>query len=303
MIPYEALNFGFGWHEDPEEVNRVVAENGIQSFYAAAPACMATPPPSGPVILTRYMDMVWGKDKWIYNQGSCGSCVANGAGMAAEILVAQEVVDHGMDNPGRLDCMTIYWGSRVEIGNNKLWGQGSVGIWAAQWLQRYGCVVRKKYDSVDLTAYSAALCCSGYASKGVPADVEAVAKVHPIKTYASVKTWDELVSALTSGYPVTVASNQGFAYRRDQDGYANPQGNWAHQMIIIGYDPTDNSAVILNSWGNDWITGPKPDWMPEGSFKVARSTTESMLRAGDSWALSNLSGWPKKDIPWAKLNW
>lgn len=302
MIPYEALNFGFGWHEDPEEVSRVAIANNVQPFWSVAPACMAVKP-SGPVVLTRYMDLVWGKDKWIYNQGSCGSCVANGAGMAAEILVAQDIVDNGAENPGRLDCMSIYWGSRVEIGGNKLWGQGSVGVWAAQWLQQYGCVVRKKYSTVDLTNYNPSLCCSGYANKGVPDDVEQSAKLHPIKAYASVKTWDELTASICSGYPVTVASNRGFAYKRDAKGYANPQGSWAHQMIIIAFDPTDNSAVVLNSWGPDWISGPKEDWMPAGSFKVSMDTAVSMLRAGDSWAFSNLQGWPKKDIPWAKLNW
>ena len=171
MIPYDALNFGFGWHKDVEEVARIVSENGIKSFSTTAPHLMDSAP-TGPVILTKYMDKLWGKDKWIYNQGSCGSCVANGAGMAAEILVAEDVTDNGAENPGRLDCMSIYWGSRVEIGGGRLSGEGSVGAWAAQYLQKFGCLPRKKYQSVDLTEYSAALCCSGYARKGVPDDLE-----------------------------------------------------------------------------------------------------------------------------------
>jgi hypothetical protein len=61
--------------------------------------------------------------------------------------------------------------------------------------------------------------------------------------------------------------------------------------------------VILNSWGNDWISGPKPEWMPAGSFKIRKKTAEGMLKEGDSWALSNLAGWQRKEIPWAKLNW
>lgn len=302
MIPYDALNFGFGWHKDVEEVARIVSENGIKSFSTTAPHLMDSAP-TGPVILTKYMDKLWGKDKWIYNQGSCGSCVANGAGMAAEILVAEDITDNGAENPGRLDCMSIYWGSRVEIGGGRLSGEGSVGAWAAQYLQKYGCLPRKKYQSVDLTEYSAALCCSGYARKGVPDDLEPTAKLHPIKSYAKVDTWDELVSAITSGYPVTVASDQGFAYKRDANGFSAPKGSWSHQMIIIGIDLSDESAVVLNSWGNDWISGPKPDYMPAGSFKIRKKTAESMLKEGDSWAFSDLAGWKRKEIPWAKLNW
>lgn len=302
-INFDGLNFGFGWIEDPVEVKRVVTANGIQPFQTVAAACMGDTKPTKPVVLSRYMEEIWGKDTWIYNQGSCGSCVANGAGMAAEILVAQDIVENGAENPGHLDCMSIYWGSRVEIGGGSLWGQGSVGVWAAQWLQKFGCVVRKKYESVDLSEYSSSLCCSGYARKGVPEDVETVAKVHPVQHYAAIKTCDEAIAALCNGYPVTVASNQGFSNRRDENGFVRPQGRWPHQMLVIAYDPTDDSFVILNSWGLEWISGPKPDWMPEGSFKVKRATLEQMFRAGDSWALSNLKGWPRRKLNFLKLNW
>ena len=159
MSQFDALNFGFGWVEDLAEVQRISFENGIKTFSEVAPACMQASPTDGPVCLTRYMDKVWGVSEWVYNQGSCGSCVAAGAGLAAEILIAMDTIDNGAENPGRLDCMSIYWGSRVEIGGGPRWGQGSVGVWAAQWLQKYGVLPAKKYSSVDLSTYSASLCC------------------------------------------------------------------------------------------------------------------------------------------------
>lgn len=300
---YQSLNFSTGWINDPEEVDRVIRENRISQFSIAAGHLSGSIPSSGVYNLAAYMDKVWGSSEWVYNQGNCGSCVANGAGLAAEILVAQDIVENQAGNPGRIDCMSIYWGSRVEIGGGKIWGQGSVGVWAAQYLQKYGCLIRKKYASVDLTNYSSALCCSSYASKGVPDDLEPIARQHPIKAYAPVSNWKDLVAAITSGYPVTVASNQGFAYKRDEKGYARPQGSWPHQMTFVAVDLNDESAVIQNSWGKDWISGPKPEWMPAGSFKVTPATVDSMLKSRDSFAFSDLSGWPKKEIPWAKLNW
>jgi hypothetical protein len=303
MSQFDALNFGFGWVDDPAEVQRVCYENDIKDFAEVAPACMAAAPTDGPICLTKYMDKLWGESDWVYNQGSCGSCVAMGAGLAAEILVAMDTIDNGAENPGRLDSMSIYWGSRVEIGGGRLWGQGSVGVWAAQWLQKYGVLPAKKYNSVDLSAYSSSLCCSSYASRGVPDDLEPIARLHPVAGYAAVTTWDELVAAISSGYPVTVASSQGFAMQRDANGFARPSGRWPHQMCFVGIDLKDQSAVCQNSWGKNWISGPKPAWMPEGSFKVDKQTVNRMLSQGDSFALSNLKGWPKKTLNWSVLNW
>ena len=108
MSQFDTLNFGFGWIDDPDEVERVCYENDIKDFAEVAPACMATAPTDGPICLTRYLDKLWGESDWVYNQGSCGSCVAMGAGLAAEILVAMDTIDNGAENPGRLDAMSIY---------------------------------------------------------------------------------------------------------------------------------------------------------------------------------------------------
>ena len=61
-----------------------------------------------------------------------------------------------------------------------------------------------------------------------------------MKEYAQVKSFDEAVYALSQGYPVTVASSQGFRMSLDANGFGTPSGTWNHQQCIVGYelDPT-----------------------------------------------------------------
>ena len=71
----------------------------------------------------------------------------------------------------------------------------------------------------------------------------------------AVRTWDECVAALTAGFPVTIASSQGFANRTDEAGVLSPSGTWMHQMSLVGIRFKENSpagvravdaALILN---------------------------------------------------------
>ena len=72
-------------------------------------------------------------------------------------------------------------------------------------------------------------------------------------------------------------------------------------MAIIGIRETD--ALVINSWGNDWISGPLVDDQPPGSFWADWRTIESMLNAGDSFVLSGINGWESKSLNFLRLNW
>ena len=64
---------------------------------------------------------------------------------------------------------------------------GSIGAWAAQWVKEWGVVVRGIYGTLDVTHYDEPTC-RYLGDEGIPADVEAIARVHPITEVAQLTT-------------------------------------------------------------------------------------------------------------------
>ena len=69
-------------------------------------------------------------------------------------------------------------------------------------------------------------------------------------------------------------------------------------MLIIGMDDTGRrpGGLLLNSWGPDWISGPKRLGQPEGSFWVDADIIDRMLAQEDSFAPSSYFGYPKQEL-------
>lgn len=244
---------------------------------------------------------------FICNGYGVHNCVSMGAAGAVDLLRCVQHVVGGTNEQWIAECATepIYAGSRVEIAGGQLGGgDGSNGIWAVQYLQKYGVLLRQKYGNIDLTTYSGQRARQwGMPRAGVPNELEPIAREHPVKTFTQVKTWEECRDAIANGYPITIASNQGFSSTRDKDGFARASGNWAHEMhIIAAKDDSRPGGLILNSWGTSWNGGPKGEYdIPDGSFWCDAEVLErNILRAGDSWALSNFDGFPPQEL---NLRW
>jgi hypothetical protein len=290
-----------GWVDDPVAVAAVVAAMPVKSF-AETPAFRETADAPDHAYLWEAAAKVLGHPFPPLNQGQVGSCVANGAAGAVDILQLQQIaaaIKAGRPPPEYrpVSPEVIYAGARVEIGGGRIRGDGAVGAWAIQYCQRKGVVAQMKYPSVDLSAYSEARCRS-WGNTGVPAEIDAVAAQHPVKDGAPVRTAEEAEKALANGYTVTVASSQGFANqsRRDAQGFLRPNGTWAHQMCILGYRKADRPGfLILNSWGADWVGGPKGDGdPPDGSFWADRAVVDRMFKQGDSFAWGDVKGFPSR---------
>lgn len=300
MIIWNGLNFNDeGWRGDiaATEVPRIVSEDGLRPVSSYIP----TAPRNRKVDLSRYLESVWGK-AWYLNQLECGACVSFGAALCCDVLMAQDIVEKGARKPsGRTSPEPIYWGSRVEVGGGRISGQGSVGVWAAKWLKEWGALEQRRYPEIDLSAYDPRICCGSLSRNGVPSALETIAKQYPVKSYAQVKTFDEAVAAIDSGYPVTVASDQGFRMELDANGFARPSGTWMHQMAFIGFELDPEPCLYCaNSWGAVYVGGP-PGWNP-AMKKVRAATCNRMLSQGDSWAFSGFTNWAPKDVTWASLN-
>jgi hypothetical protein len=318
----------FGYVPDPVGTKKFLAELGDAKFFSqAAPEAMEKVQEVD-TFLWRAMDKAsrarYGKPFVVGKQG-IGDCVSWGAMHA---VFCSESIDWDLgrlpDPPLMPSSEAIYGGSRVEArgkpgdGSSPVggWSDGSFGGAAAKWLRDWGAVYRQPYPElgIDLTTYSperarqwGAYGCGGQGDNG---RLDAVAKRHPCKHVVAVRAWDELAAAITAGFPVTIASSQGFTTTAlaSPAGVCEASGTWMHQMCIIGirfaknspHDPSAiDAALILNSWGPSYITyhGKFPADQPEGSFWARRSVVEKILAQGDSWAVGSVDGWK-----WRELN-
>ncbi len=288
----------FGWVPDPAAVAAVKAGlpcpefRGTEAFRAAY---------DGPddVFLWDACRKATGGLLPPRDQGQVGCCVAFGTASAIEHLLCVQIASGAIQEYHDLAQEVIYGGSRVEIGGGKLRGDGSVGAWAAQFVKRYGAVARGVYGSDDLTRYSEERC-RQYGARGVPAEVEAVARKYPVQTITNVRSWDECKAAIRNGYPVAVCSSQGFAMRRDADGFCRPQGIWYHCMAVVGVRGGGRpGGFLLNSWGPNAHTGPlgPGDPSPAG-FWADAAVLDRMLAEGDSWSFSHFAGFPARKLDW-----
>jgi len=248
---------------------------------------------------------VTGDSYWPRSQGNAPSCVANAAATAVDILTAVEIAKGEPKRmpPNRVAVEPIYGLSRVEIGGmSPRAGGGSHCIWAAQAMQQFGILYQQNYALIghDLSKYSTQRC-QEWGRYGVPDSLELVARIHPVQDYIRINSYNDLRDAIVNGCPCMIGSNQGFGRKsgakRDSEGFLNPPyftAPWAHAMAIIAVDDSDRpGALIINSWGPDWVGGPKKFGdEPEGSFWVDKKVLERMIRQGDCYALRNYKGFP-----------
>jgi len=285
-----------GWADRPKDVEKVVACQAIPIFSNI----LKDSGKGKTITLWQFIEQVTGQPFKPRFQ-EIGDCVSMGAALAVDIVKATQSVLLKTYEDWVAETATepIYWLSRCEIGRFQLRGSdGSTGGWAAEAVKQYGTLARNKYGSFNLTKYSGRMA-SMYADKGCPDELETFSKEHKIKYVSLIQTWEDVRDAVANGYPITIASNRGFTNKRDKDGFASPKGKWPHQMCIAGIkDDNRPGALIINSWGSDWISGPK-FLQPEGSFWCDADVLErSILSANDSWVFSGFEGYPPQKINW-----
>lgn len=225
-----------------------------------------------------------------------GDCVSQGTALAVDIAKCVDIHLKGDFEQWVAETSTedIYSGSRNIIGGGRLGnGDGSLGSWAAEYVNEYGGLPRDKYGNIDLTVYDGNKARQwGRSGFKLPKEFLDIAKKHPILTVSQVNTWEEVRDLIYNGYPVTIASNQGFSSERDKDGFAKPEGSWAHLMCLVAMDDEFNrpGALCANSWA-EWNSGPKRHDQPVGSFWIdAEELEKRILKTGDCWAFSGYLG-------------
>ncbi len=309
--PCAVASWNFGWEARPENVRDCVAAvAAVQEspvLFAGTEAGADPVKGDETVLLWLAEDKVRSAKRPSWNQGQVGTCVSFGFGRGCNDLVMLMAAEGLIEAPPE-DVATepIYGGSRVEVGGGQIGGDGSVGAWAAKWLRDWGVLLRKVYGSHDLTRYSESLSRS-WGRSGVPDVLEPLARERPVKSVAQVRTGLEAWNAIGSGYPVPPCSNRGFTTKLDE-GFCSPSGSWNHCMLFRGRVVAKRRGSLVkalacqNSWGG-YLSGERSfedaagvrHELPEGCFLVDLAVADAMLRQDDSFALSSLSGFPKRD--------
>lgn len=249
------------------------------------------------------------------DQNPEGSCVGFGTTTAAERTLAAAIVARGggRDEFTHFSEEVTYIGSRT-LGATAAGGrpmnprtQGSVGVYAKAWLTQYGMVPKAKYDSADLTNYSAQRAAQ-WRSTGLPKELEAVAKKYPVKSAAKVTSWEQFKAAVGNGYGVSICATWSYSRQRDANGVAQPtREGWAHCMAGDGYIVLEDGREfghIENSWSRNGGAGPyhigPTGWgNPSGAgFWASAESIERALREGNSYAYSDATGFAPKKLDW-----
>lgn len=221
-----------------------------------------------------------------------GDCVSHGTRNAIDVSRAVEIdIKFESESFMALGATEGIYGSR---GHG---GQGMSCSGAAEWVNSEGGILlRKKYSFVDLSKYNASIG-TAWGSRGVPKEVSQEAAKHQVKTISLVKNVEEVRDALANGYGVAICSGQGFSSTRDSKGYAKASGSWSHCLSAIGCNE-DGDIIINNSWGPNWISGPKPEYgFPDGAFLAKADVVDRMVKSDGSYAFSNVDGFPPVDLP------
>jgi len=232
-----------------------------------------------------------------------GSCVAEGAGSACNYLACTNIALLNKSEKFRRSYVPYHYGTmRVFIGakygvNFGFNDDGGIGSFMAEAVKEYGNLFA---DTPGVEPYQGEADIArrwGY-RPGPKKEFITEAKKYLVKTTARITNWEQLVEAVTNGYPCTIASMLSFQMNPNSAGFHEQTSEgWAHQMCIIGIDDEwkDPYVLILNSWGN--VHGQLYDFydnskLPVGILRVRKSVLERALRDSDveCFAFSDMDG-------------
>lgn len=293
----------FGWNHDPEAVKRVVDKLKFKSFGQTPAFKEADPLPPEVFMWTAHQKLFNGQLPPSKNQGSIGSCVAFGTNNAVCRTLAVAIAFGGAAYEYKdISEEVTYGGARQQICRQGSGGDGTNGSCAAKFVQQYGVCPRDNIGGYDLSFYSVATC-RAFGNKGAPKSITDVITNNKVKDITLIKSWAEAKVCLANGWGIAICSNVGFQSKRDQNGIKVAKGSWSHCMCFDGYCKINGIEYghIENSWGDE--EGPTGPGSPsKAGFWAAATTINTMLSAGDSWAFSDVVGFPHRAINWFVFN-
>jgi hypothetical protein len=288
-----------GWLHDPGEVQGVLATMPMPLFGVAAPHLWRSGANQTTLLYKAWKDV---NGSYIdYPAQEIGCCVSRGFGHGVDLLQCVQVsLGKKAEKFTPTSHEFIYGTCRVDIGGQRgSYQDGAVGAWAAKAVSTIGTVSQELVGPYDDRK------CKEWGARGVPANLKQEAAEHQVLTTSLVTTYEELEDALANGFPVTVCSNQGFTMSRDQDGFCQPRGSWAHccppeAMVgglipkraehvhvgdhVLGHDGVIHqvSAVMARQYKGSMVSIavaglPPVRFTPEHPVRVERTVTQTTV--------------------------
>lgn len=221
-----------------------------------------------------------------------GDCVSWGLKNAIRYRLAYQRWQGQSATGGDAFAPYLYGLARVTIGKGSppCRSAGAYPSYAIQGYKRHGWITTDEAGS----AYSGRLA-NEWGCQGPPRNMLALGEARSDGDAYPIRSADELIEAITNGYPCTIASMFGTRTIRAQDGrqVATWNDRWPHQMCFVGYDGSGRTPYVyaLNSWGADAHPRPLGD-EPPGGFWVTLDTAARMIADGECWAISDVAGFP-----------
>ena len=267
-----------GWRTDAG--HRVLAA-GMPRFASVASHLMTPHRDESPILLYKaWADQLGSYPAYVAQQ--IGDCVSFGHAHANDLLQCVEI-GIGEASEMQFTSTEALYGMAREAANMLGNEDGCYGSAAVKAMTTAGIVSRPMLGADGEYSGKRA---KEWGRTGAPQAVKDLAAKYKLGAAALVKTWDELVAAITNGYPVTICTGSGFTMTRDRNGFCQMSGRWGHCMFIAGVRFDIPGACIVQSWGPNTPQGPCVLDQPDYSFWADRRAIESILREGDSWALS-----------------
>lgn len=300
---YQGQNGQFGWIPDPQARENFIKSNA-RPFLRQQNELIRASGEGKKALWYRMFEKVTGGRLVPHRQG-IGDCVGHGFALGVDFLTCHqiEILKKREKWVAKASSEWIYGVSRCEVGGQfGRWSDGSTGVWAAEAVSEYGIILRQPYPGgYDFTTYDPDVA-KELGAKGGPDVLEPLAKEHPVQTVALVNSWEECRDAIYNGHMVAMCSNLGFGdgqATRDSEGFLRKRGIWYHCMFLGAVDDEYKrpGALAINSWGPDWVTGPKRHDQPEGSFWIDAEHIDNAMKQGDSIAMSTYKGYPAVVVP------
>ncbi len=278
----------FGWTDHPD---RLAVAAAAPTLFGVEPGFAADADDLKDVFLPKAWKEVLGSYP-AYPAQQIGDCTSFGAGHALDLLQCVEIA-LGEPEEYKEICTEAIYGIGREVAGMLGSGDGCYGGAVAKALTDHGAVPREAVG-----AYSGQRA-KQWGRSGVPREIKDLCGKQKLGAATLVATKAELDAALNSGYPVTVASNQGFTQPRDSKGICYPRGSWPHQMAIVGRAWIDGKPfyLIIQSWGDQLPGGPTSRDQPAFSFFAPADAVYRMIGNRDSWAFSLWGGFQRRDLP------
>lgn len=302
-----------GWMDSPV-AHREWARNQLQPL-TSQQALHLTGTGKGKVVLLWKALELGSKQRYVPHWQKGNDCVGHTLGLGVDVLSAIQTVYNQAVWQGKHSTEVIHAGSRIDIGVEKhgwrlarFWserrktlnyGGGSTIVWAVEWLQDYGALVRDRYSKYDLRTYNRHLSYA-WRNRGVPADLKVLSAAHPVRTATLIDGgWEQACDLIANGFPIAVGSKVGFNNSYDADGFLKHDRVWNHALLLFAIDSKSHrpGGCFANSKGPNWAKGPQhKHGTPPGCFWADAGVIEKMLDKGVGYAISNFKGYPHRAI-------